>query len=149
MIKINVFNQADYVLLLLQREVGNFFSAREHLSFSGRHSELGKMINCAVCGLRHRSARVCVPVGALSDHVKLKGRFLKHRNAWGLQVLEQAMLNFRKDIVSFPNATAEDEDKLGKSSLSLALNKKRAERAKRKKKLLRVTKKSRKINRGR
>lgn len=28
-------------------------------SFSGRHPELGKMINCKICGLRHRSSIVC------------------------------------------------------------------------------------------
>lgn len=28
--------------------------------FSGRHPELGKMINCVVCGLRHRTANKCV-----------------------------------------------------------------------------------------
>lgn len=28
-------------------------------SFSGRHPELGKMIKCPVCGLRHRAAQKC------------------------------------------------------------------------------------------
>jgi len=28
-------------------------------SFSGRHPELGKMVNCAVCGLRHRTINKC------------------------------------------------------------------------------------------
>lgn len=28
-------------------------------SFTGRHPELGKMINCAVCGLRHRAINKC------------------------------------------------------------------------------------------
>lgn len=28
-------------------------------SFSGRHPELGKMVNCAICGLRHRSSKIC------------------------------------------------------------------------------------------
>lgn len=31
-------------------------------SFSGRHPELGKMMKCQVCGLRHRDSKKCVQV---------------------------------------------------------------------------------------
>lgn len=31
----------------------------KHLSYAKRHPELGKMINCQVCGMRHFSSKVC------------------------------------------------------------------------------------------
>lgn len=61
MIKINLFNQADYDKLLLKRVTEEYFSGREQKSYSGRHPEKGKMINCRVCGQRHRLSRICVP----------------------------------------------------------------------------------------
>lgn len=64
MIKINVFNQSDYLRLLIQRAADAFFTEREHKSFSDRHPELGRMINCVVCGNRHRSSRTCTAVYA-------------------------------------------------------------------------------------
>ena len=36
-------------------------------SFSGRHPELGKMIKCQICGLRHRSSIVCKQRFALRE----------------------------------------------------------------------------------
>lgn len=37
-----------------------FYESLKDRSYSGRHPELGKMIKCAVCGLRHRAAKVCI-----------------------------------------------------------------------------------------
>ena len=179
MIKINVFNEADFQQVLanpLNIAVRQFITERRAKSFSERNPELSKMINCPVCELRHRMAHVCTPVYATSATETIQaedgsivpmpmmaaqntkkgvmgakafhGRILKHRNAWGLQVLERATENYRKDISSFPNASEKDQEKLGKSALSLALNKKRAERAARRRKFFKITRESRRINRA-
>lgn len=44
----------------LQKAIDTTLKTIEDRSFSGRHPELGKMIKCLVCGLRHRSAIKCV-----------------------------------------------------------------------------------------
>lgn len=184
MIKINVFNESDYDKSLLQRAVDAYHAERVQKSFAERHPELGRMINCAVCNLRHRSSRTCIPIysrtlGTINEKGELipdtkrqangaaayKGSILKHRNAWGLQVLERATLIFRdrddhrdmwwllddvsaEALAAMKKSRAEYEDKLGKQSLSRALNEKRRERALRRKKLLTIAKRSRRINRG-
>jgi hypothetical protein len=190
MIKINLFNQADFDRLLLSRAVNEYLSSREHKSFSERHPELGKMIKCAICGLRHRSARVCTPVYAThatktvqaedgsvvpmpmlaSQHTRkgvlganaFRGRILKHRNAWGLQVLDRAQQIYRREMAFYPNVRTDiaDQtkaekkeaqdfmDKIGKQSLSRALNEKRAARAARRRKFFLITRESRRVNRA-
>jgi len=183
MIKINVFNQADFdKILAVNAAAEAFFEQRKSSSFSERYPELGKMINCGVCGRRHRSSHTClqkyakaryvfdesnepVPMELRPELVALgvrrpRGRILRHRNAWGLQVLERATKIFRLEMSSFPNindpdATPEQKkaneefiEKTGKSSLSQALNQKRAERASRRRALHFITRKSRRINRG-
>jgi hypothetical protein len=40
----------------LDTAIAEFEERRHGLSFSGRHPELGKMIKCDGCGLRHRSS---------------------------------------------------------------------------------------------
>jgi hypothetical protein len=167
-----------------------FFQKRGDLTFSGRNPELGKMVMCRVCDRRHRSSHTCVqrfakaryafdtngeptPLDLRPDLIadqstkfgvvgkaNFKGRILRHRNAWGLQVLERATKIFNVEMSSFPNindpdATPEQKkanqefvDKTGKSSLSRSLNEKRAERADRRRNLHQITRKSRQINRG-
>lgn len=137
-----------------------FFDSRKDKSFSERHPELGKMINCPVCGERHRSAHVCVPTYAkgkngedrlCSQHTNkgiygaaaYRGRILKHRNAWGLKVLERATMLFRKDYAPF----YKDEDAAGKMALSRALNELREERNARRRKQRSIVKESRRRNR--
>jgi hypothetical protein len=39
--------------------VAKFREDFTHRSFSARHPELGKMQNCAICQLRHRSSQIC------------------------------------------------------------------------------------------
>ena len=164
--KISVFNQADYDALLTKRAADAFFSERESKSYSARHPELGRMINCWVCDKRHRSSRVCVPAygrvaGEINDKDEVvivtkrqrdgaaayKGkRILRHRNKWGLQVIERTTLIYREHRADPYKFTVSDDD-LGKQSLSRALNEKRAERAADRKARLERTKQSRKINR--
>jgi hypothetical protein len=186
MIKINVFNQADFDAQVVKRAVDAYFAEREVKSFSERHPELGKMVNCPVCLERHRSARVCVPTYAVvpdetdeqgqpvfylaSQYTRkgvygaknFKGRILKHRNAWGLQVLERATILFRQDIASFPSLTTEsiyltkeqkaerdkELERFGRVALSRSLNEFRKKRADRRRKFQKITKASRKANRA-
>jgi hypothetical protein len=42
-------------------------------SFSGRHPELGKMVNCKICGLRHRSSIVCKEIVVIPTAQTRKG----------------------------------------------------------------------------
>lgn len=165
MVKINVFNQDDYNRLLLKRVVDAYNAEREVKSFSDRHPELGRMVNCAVCNLRHRASRVCVPVystelGHLNEQgvrvpstkrqalgaASFKGRILKHRNAWGLQVLELATILFRFRRAS-PYMTEISDEVMGKECLSRSLNLKRARRAASRKAKLKISKRSRRVNR--
>lgn len=44
---------------LVADAIAKFREEHAWKSFSGRHPELGKMKNCAVCGLRHRAIKVC------------------------------------------------------------------------------------------
>jgi len=63
----NVVTQADDVVSEqanaaseeLLKAVESFHQSFKERSFSGRHKELGKMINCGVCGRRHRKSEVC------------------------------------------------------------------------------------------
>jgi len=165
MIKINLFNQDDYDRLLLKRVIDAYHAERRVKSFSQRHPELGRMVNCQVCNLRHRASRVCVPVystelGNLNEQgvrvlstkkqkfgaAAFKGRIIKHRNAWGLQVLERATSIFREWRADPYKFTATD-DELGKHALSRALNEKRAERAADRKVRMTRAKESRRRNR--
>lgn len=45
----------------LEAAVLVFNTDRAGKSYSGRHPELGRMVNCFVCDKRHRSAHVCLP----------------------------------------------------------------------------------------
>lgn len=192
MIKINVLRSLPQQRLHeeMLAAVETFTREREAKSFSERHPELGKMINCVVCLQRHRKARVCVSVYAktpdevfvgeggkvtlvpvttrnedgsvipkpmLADQntakgvmgaARFAGRRNKHRNAWGLQVLERAAIIFNQDRRFYGEMTEEDENKLGKQSLSRALNEKRAERAMSRRVRFLITRESRKLNRG-
>jgi hypothetical protein len=51
---------------LLDKSISEFKASQEAKSFSGRHPELGKMINCHICSRRHRSVQVCQQVFATS-----------------------------------------------------------------------------------
>ena len=190
MIKINVFNEADFQQVLanpLNIAVRQFITERRAKSFSERNPELSKMINCPVCELRHRMAHVCTPVYATSATETIQaedgsivpmpmmaaqntkkgvmgakafhGRILKHRNAWGLQVLERATALYNHEMSFYPNVKVSVEqtkeqnkeaqdfmDKIGKQSLSRALNEKRAKRAARRRELFQITRESRRIN---
>ena len=188
MIKINVLH--SMIDPVLRQAAAEFEKQHAGKSFSERYPELGKMINCYVCGLRHRAAKVCTPVYATSKTETVeaedgsivpapmmasqltrkgvygaehcKGRILKHRNRWGLMVLDRATQYYRKEMSFYPSiaadkedATAEEKksnqefrDKIGKQALSRALNILRAARTARRRTLFKITRESRRINRG-
>lgn len=156
---------------VLAAVVDQYFSQRFKKSFSERNPELGRMIKCATCGLRHRKALVCVPMYAkyteqsprplinkglvngphriVCRSRKPQGRILKHRNARSLQVLERAAKYYNEDLVFFSkDISQEDRDALGKSCLSRSLNEIRAERKENSRRHRVIAKRSRRINRG-
>lgn len=45
--------------IVLEKAIADFYEAQKVKSFSQRHPELGKMVNCRVCNTRHRSIHVC------------------------------------------------------------------------------------------
>jgi hypothetical protein len=49
----------DLIKSELNKAIEEYLTDFESKSFSGRHPELGKMVNCPVCSLRHRSVHVC------------------------------------------------------------------------------------------
>lgn len=171
----------------VQKAAAEFFLDRREETFSGRNPELGKMMKCPVCARRHRSSHTCQPkyatVPGFDDEGKeieipliaaqntrfgvhgkanFKGRILRHRNAWGSQVLERATAIYNKEMSYYPSILLDDPDateaekktneefrnKTGKTSLSRALNEKRKERADRRDNLNRISAESRRINRG-
>ena len=189
MIKINVLH--SMIDPVLRQAATEFEKQRAGKSFSERYPELGKMINCYVCGLRHRAAKVCTPVYATSktetveaedgsivpapmmaSQLTRKGvygakqfarqRILKHRNRWSLMVLDRATQYYRKEMSFYPSIVVDKEDatdeekksnqefrdKIGKQALSRALNILRAARTARRRTLFKITRESRRINRG-
>jgi len=106
----------------IQQAVEKFREEFKQKSFSGRHSELGKMINCVICSRRHRSAEICLQRFAKNEQgVELiakgyghgKGRLHRHWNRRSLQVVDLT----RRLIPSYPNG---EED--FKKARSRALN---------------------------
>lgn len=107
MIRINTMTPEQVKLLAA---TAKFYRAQRGRSFSERHPELGKMINCPVCDCRHRSSIECVPIYAVGKYdpekrvliapktrkgivgaaAFAKKRICSHRNAITLQVLERA-----------------------------------------------------------
>jgi hypothetical protein len=65
MIRINVQSAEN---LKLNQAVAKFVNDFKQRSFSGRHLNLGKMVNCPVCDRRHRSSIICVPKYAVGKY---------------------------------------------------------------------------------
>lgn len=52
----------------LLEAIAAFNEEHYNKTFAGRHPELGKMINCQVCSLRHRSSQPCEQKFAVGTH---------------------------------------------------------------------------------
>ena len=57
--------------VMLKEALDGYHEAQKFKSFSARHPELGRMVNCAVCGERHRSIHVCEQRFAVNKKTKL------------------------------------------------------------------------------
>lgn len=129
-------------------------------SFSGRHPELGKMINCRICDRRHRSSITCVQVFAKNEKgVELiaegpghgKGRINRHWNKRSLQVVDltRRLLPFYPvDQSGTPEDIAEAQALAVKKARSKAINQLRKVWHAESNRIQRRQKLSRAINRG-
>ncbi len=81
----------------VQDAIAKFFAEFKERSYSGRHPELGKMVNCAICGTRHRASQVCEqkfkegtgPVEPKHRHgLWLKKLMNPHFSRYSLQVVD-------------------------------------------------------------
>lgn len=75
----------------LAEAIAKFVAEREAKSFSGRHPELGKMVNCPICLHRHRVSHTCIAVYVkLADsYGRPKGRIKRHPNKRALQLIQR------------------------------------------------------------
>jgi hypothetical protein len=86
--------------------IAKFREALPERSFSGRHPELGRMINCKVCGRRHRAIpecveRVLIPTaktrkGALGAATFVKKRLQPHHSHRLLRLVQLTQDLFSK-----------------------------------------------------
>lgn len=117
-------------------------------SFSGRHPELGKMINCQFCDRRHRSSILCFQVFAKDKndieliargHGHGHGRLTRHWNKRSLELVDLT----RQLIPFYPNGEADFQ-----KARSRALNMLRKKWHARSTRIQTQQKLSRRINRG-
>lgn len=146
MIRINLQTPEN---LSRNRAIASAVNAIRSRSYSERHPELEKMINCSVCDRRHRSSIVCVPkyyeieyemtdgttkkVEMIADQTTRKGingaavfakkRFLPHHNKWDLQLVQLTQQLFPQHSPYFSNA--EDAMKEARKDAQRILKKKR------------------------
>lgn len=82
----------------LEAAIFLFNIERASKSYSGRHPELGRMVNCPVCDKRHRAAHVCLPRYAKTEDGverlamgfrRPKGRINRHPNKRNLQLIQR------------------------------------------------------------
>ena len=150
MIRINV---QDPKTLAGNRAVANAVNALRARSFSERHQELGKMLNCYVCDRRHREP-ACTPKyyeieyimmddsvktfemvadqetrkGVLGAAVFAKKRFLPHHSKKNLQLVQLTQQLYPQHAVYFPQP--EDAMKEARKEARRLLKKKRSARHK-------------------
>ena len=80
MIRINMLSE-------MNKNVAAALAAIRSRSFSGRNPQLGKMINCPICRLRHRKTNI---VGG--KVVKCEARYAPHRFVDGDKIVEGASM---------------------------------------------------------
>ena len=123
-------------------------------SFSGRHPELGKMFNCQICGLRHRSSIICkenivVPTaqtrkGVYGAAAFAKKRIKSHHSHGLLQLVQLTQTLFPKYYPDQIN----DPEKAMHAARGEARNTLMRKNRQRSQKLEQMKKDSRQINRG-
>lgn len=121
MIKINV--QSEEILKLNQAVVDAVNKIRSR-SYTARHPELGRMVNCPVCQTRHYSSKVCeqrysveLPKGLGSSF--RKKRIKPHHNKYDLQLIEKTreLFKFHEPYFSDPVDTMKEARKEARREL--------------------------------
>ena len=132
----------------IQKTVDSIREKQKEKSFSQRHPELGKMVNCPMCDRRHRTSEICLQRFAKTEegvelvargHGHGKGRINRHWNKRSLELVDLT----RRLIIFYPNG---DEDV--KKARSAAINILRKKWHARSHRIQMQQKLSRKINRG-
>lgn len=138
----------------LQSAIDNFKKIFGSRSFSGRHPELGTMVNCGVCGRRHRSSIVCDPVYSAEAKPRHRlipkaKRYNPHHNQYDLQLIEKTREVTRQNVprngAHFPLLSVEQLMRTSRSTAEHRLDEEREKEAKR---IRRQQDVSRRINRG-
>lgn len=165
MIKINVLSKEQKAL---QAAIETFERAYYEKSFASRHPELGKMINCPVCLLRHRAYKICTQKFAVGTHdpapegektelianqttkkgvlgaaMFAKKRVRSHHSARLLQLVERTRSLYMKHTKRFSDPNDVMLSARAEAKFKLALEHRSKQRKKNAQKSL-----SRRINRG-
>lgn len=112
----------------LQAAVAKFNEAFAERSFSQRHEDLGKMINCQLCGSRHREGDPVVRLSRAHGEQKLhdfpsrhapgnrprnaKIRFNPHRHPKVIQFIQLSEKIYNEDIAPYFRPDPEHPDNL-------------------------------------
>jgi hypothetical protein len=132
----------------IRQAIADIREKQKDKSFSERHPELGRMINCPICDRRHRTSEICLQRFAKTKegvelvargHGHGKGRINRHWNRRSLELVDLT----RKLIIFYPNG---EEDV--KKARSAAINTLRRKWHARSQRIQMQQKLSRKINRG-
>ena len=138
----------------LQISIDNFKKILGARSFGGRHPELGAMVNCGVCGRRHRSNVVCEPVYSAEAKPRHRlipkaKRYNPHHNQHDLRLIEKTREITRQNVprngAHFPLLSVEQLMKTSRLAAERRLDEEREKEAKR---IRRQQDVSRRINRG-
>jgi hypothetical protein len=108
-------DQKPDIKKLVTDAIAKFRDDYEHKNYSARHPELGKMVSCKICGLRHRSAKVCqeriaVPTAETRKGVYGAAQFNKkrirphhsHRLLRVVQLTQDLFPKYYPDYISDP-----------------------------------------------
>ena len=150
MIKINMLSDD---IRAINKAIADAVNTIRSRSYSERHPELGKMINCPVCSTRHYSSKVCEAKYAAEAAETVRGvygaaafskkRFHPHPNKRGLLLIEKTRELYPQHEPYF--AKPEDAMKEARKEASRILTAERKQKSKTKRD---QAKKSRKVNRG-
>lgn len=110
MIQINL---QDTKTLNFNRAIAKTINAIRSRSFFGRNPQIGRMVNCAVCGRRHRDNLACKLIyiteaanirrGIQGARTFAKKRFHPHPNKYGLQLIQMVRALFPTYHMYLPN----------------------------------------------
>jgi hypothetical protein len=132
----------------IQKVIAEIREKQKEKSFSERHPELGKMVNCLICDRRHRTSEICLQRFAKTEegvervtrgHGHGKGRINRHWNKRSLELVDLT----RRLIIFYPNGN-EDVKKARSTAMNILRRKWHA----RSQQIQHQQKLSRKINRG-